>query len=136
MATVVYRVYGTGTTDMNDLEDYVFSIIATDTGAEYVFPEGTEPVEGLDSERIDINVIRLYEDNEKPQTATDWADVAAYRIFGSVFSVDQEFDSVESAKESESAFAKEAKGFVEDAKSLQEEDDSLLVDDEDEEETE
>jgi hypothetical protein len=134
MATVVYRVYDIAATDINDIEDYTFSIIATDEGAEYVFPEGRE-VMGLDVERIETNVMRLYGDGEKPETAEDWADVAATNLWGAIYKVEEDFESIDAAKESETAFATEAEGFRKDRELEAEEPDELLVDDEDEEET-
>jgi hypothetical protein len=135
MATAVYRVYDIAATDINDIEDYTFSIIATDEGAEYVFPEGRE-VMGLDAERIETNVMRLYGDGEKPETAEDWADVAATNLWGAIYKVEEDFESIDAAKESEAAFATEAEGFRKDRELEAEEPDELLVDDEDEEEEE
>ena len=135
MATVVYRVYDIAATDINDIEDYTFSIIATDEGAEYVFPKGRE-VMGLDAERIETNVMRLYGDGEKPETAEEWADVAATNLWGAIYMVEEDFESVEAAKESENAFAIESEGFRKDRELEAEEPDELLVDDEDDEETE
>ena len=133
MATVLYRVYDIAATDINDIEDYTFSIVATDEGVEYVFPEGRE-VMGLDSERIEINVMRLYEDGEKPESAEDWADAAALNLWGAIYKVEEEFASVDDAKKSEAAFAEEAEGFRKDSELEEEEEDELLVEDEDEEE--
>lgn len=135
MATVVYRVYSIDAVDINDIEDYLFSIVATEKGAEYVFPEGRE-VMGLDAERIEMNVIRLYDEGEVPETSEDWADVAALGIWGAVFKVEEEFDSVDSAKTAEAAIALEAEGFRKDFQLEEEnaEDELIVEDDEDEEE--
>lgn len=113
MAVVVYRVYSEEAVGIEDIEDYTFSIVATDSGAEYVFPEGQE-VMGLDAERIEMNTLRLYDEGEKPETPEEWADVAAYKIWGSIYKAPEEFSSVDEAKKFELALAEEAKALKED----------------------
>lgn len=134
MAVVVYRVYDIDATDVNDLEDYSFSVVATEEGAEYLIPDWANG-DGLDADRIEASVARNYQDEEKPETAEDWADVAVDRVYGSIFLVEEEYESVEAAKEGEAEFANEAflikQDYLADA-----DDNELMVDEDDEEEEE
>jgi hypothetical protein len=107
MTAIAYRVYGESNEDENNIEDYMFSVIASDTGAEYLFPAGKE-IEGLDSERIERNVLRLYGEAKKPETADDWAEVALYRLGGMVYESDETFETSKEAVKSEKEFALEA----------------------------
>lgn len=107
MAVVVYRVYNESNEDENNIEDYGFSVIASGTGAEYLFPAGRE-IEGLDSDRIERNISRLYGDEDKPETTDDWAEVALYRIGGIVYELDESFETSKEAVKAEKEFALEA----------------------------
>lgn len=133
MAVVVYRVYDSTAEDINDLEDYSFSVIATDEGAEYLIPEWSN-IEGLNSEQIEMNVVRNYPDGEKPETAEDWADVAIDRFRSSIFVVEEPYESVEQARKSEEEFASEAFLIKQDFLAAEEENELFVEEDEEEKE--
>ena len=112
MTAVVYRVYLETNEDENNIEDYIFSVIASETGSEYLF--GNRLDKGLDAERIDRNVLRLYGDNEKPATAEEWADVALHRVVGKVYKLNETFKSAKEASKAEKEFALEAEEMYQD----------------------
>ncbi len=118
MAIVVYRNYALHNNYEDEIEDYSFSVVASDTGAEYVFQRGDDPG-GLDSSRIDANVLRLYNKPEKPETAEEWADVARYRVGGVHYLLDQQYKTVEEAVAAEQDFAEEAAEMRKDMDSIE-----------------
>ena len=119
MAIVVYRIYDLYNKYEDDIEDYSLSVVASDTGAEYVFQRGAKPNSGLDSSRIDENVRRLYKKPDKPETAQDWADVARYRVGGVHYLLDQKYKTVEEAVAAEQDFAQEAAEMRKDMDSIE-----------------
>jgi spore coat polysaccharide biosynthesis protein SpsF (cytidylyltransferase family) len=121
MTAVVYRVYLETNQDENDTEDYIFSVIASETGSEYFF--GDKPSKGLDAERIERNVLRLYEKDEKPETIEEWAGMALYRVGGKVYKLAETFETAKEAIKAEKEFALEAEEMRKDMYESEEEDD-------------
>jgi hypothetical protein len=119
MAIVVYRNYELYNKYEDYIEDYSFSVVASDTGAEYVFKRDAKPISGLDSSRIDENVRRLYKKPEKPETAQEWADVARYNTGGMQYLLDQKYKTVEEAVAAEQDFAEEAAEMRKDMDSIE-----------------
>ncbi len=142
MAIIVARVYDFEAVDEDSIEDYFFSVIATDSGAEYFFleeegEEGTDGGEqggqnrwlGLDSDRIEMMVLRYYGEDDSPTTAEEWASVAISNIHGKAIFIENNHKTVEEAKTAEGLYAKEAKEYQEDLEDDQ--DDSSFTVDED-----
>jgi len=118
MAIVVYRIYALYNNYEDDIEDYSFSVVASDTGAEYVFQKDSRSY-GLDLSRIDENVRRLYKKPDKPETAEEWADVARYRVGGMQYLLDQQYKTVKEAVAAEQDFAEEAAEMRKDMDSIE-----------------
>jgi len=118
MDIVTYRIYALHNNYEDEIEDYSFSVVASDTGAEYVFQRG-EHSGGLDSSRIDANVRRLYKKPDKPETAEEWADVAKYRVGGVQYLLDQQYKTVKEAVAAEQDFAEEAAEMRKDMDSIE-----------------
>lgn len=69
----------------------LYGIVATDTGAEYVFPKGVEPWLNLD-DRLDFILGR---DEDEPDDAQGWLDLAS-RNLGSQAVLDAPYDDASS----------------------------------------
>jgi len=119
MDIVTYRIYALHNNYEDEIEDYSFSVVASDTGAEYVFQKDAKPNSGLDSSRIDENVRRFYKKPDKPETAEEWADVARYRVGGVQYRLDQQYKTVKEAVAAEQDFAEEAAEMRKDMDSIE-----------------
>lgn len=130
METVVLRAFADNALGADDLVSYLFSIIATDGGVEFVYPEGSTAF-SFDQQWAVDNARRL--GIETPTTADDWLSAAIHRVNRvSFFDGPETHDSIEAATAAENEFAAEAKEFQEDEKRAIEEDDLAIdiIDDE------
>jgi len=128
MAVEVTRVYSEFS-DPDFPEDFLFSIVADDSTAKYVFPK-EESIQGLDDERIDDMKNILWKD-EQPSTATDWTNIALYRVNGQFFD-GPEYSTLKEAIAGETQelnASKEIRDDYNDDGGVEDTDEELLVDD-------
>jgi hypothetical protein len=136
MAVKAVRVFSEQATSSDELDFYLFSIVASDDGAEYVFPDERE-VAGLDQDHIEDGYNRLTEGGVEPESPEDWIEIAAHRMVAKIFDVEEEYETVAKARLGEAAFASEAVEYIRDFESLDNEEDSLFVlEEEDDDEAE
>ena len=135
MTTKVIRVYVEDSgTDFP--EDFIFSIVADDTTARYVFPDDGE-VSGLDDGRI-LEIKNLLAKDEEISSALDWLDIAAYRTTGT-FVDGPEYKNLEEAVSLEKEELNKSKELRDDLSNLDDEDqeeDLIFFDEDDEDEAE
>ena len=131
MAVKVMRVFSERADSLNDLEYYSFSIIATEGGAEYVFPPGRE-VSGLDADRIAKNEERLSAKGDDAESPEDWIEAAGLNIRGVFLEPEEEYTSLSDARAGENAYAVEAGEFINDFESLDNDEDELFVEESEE----
>ena len=131
MAVKVVRVYGPQARTVDDIEHYMFSIIATESGAEYLFPTGYE-VEGFDAKRIEMNERRLSSLSIDTDTPEGWLQIAKYNLRMLVLPLEEDYETLRQARDGETRYAAEAVPFIEDFNNLDDpaEIDGLEVEDE------
>lgn len=132
MAVKVMRVFTEQANTLDDLEYYSFSIVATEGGAEYVFPPGHE-VSGLDADRITKNEERLSAKGEDAESPEDWIEAAGLNIRGLFLEPEEDYTSLSDARAGETAYAAEAAEFKDDFENLDNDEDELFVEESDEE---
>jgi hypothetical protein len=133
METVVLRAFADNALGADDLVSYLFSIVATDDGVQFVYPNDDDTAFSFDQQWALDNAARL--GMETPESIDDWLAASIHRINRvSFFDGPDTFDSVEAAVAAEKEFAEEAKEFKEDEK-LALEEGELELDIIDEEET-
>lgn len=133
METVVLRAFADNALGADDLVSYLFSIVATDEGVQFVYPDDNGGSFSFDQQWAVDNAARM--GIETPTTADDWLSAAIHRLHRiSFFDGPETFDSVEAAVAAEKEFAAEANDFKEDEKLALEEGEFELdiVDDEEE----
>lgn len=129
MAVNVTRIYVEGS-EQDLPEDFLFSIVADESTAKYVFAKDEE-ISGLDDERISDMKNILWKD-ETPSTPEDWANIALYRVNGQFFD-GPEYSTLDDAvsKETEELNkSKELRDDLNNEEGFEMTDDELLVDDE------
>ena len=124
MSASTVRVYSTRNEDPDDIEEFLFSVVADDTSARYVFP--TEPDDdwgGLNSERIQ-EILSAHYPEGAPTTAEQWAFLASSDING-MFYDGPEYDSIEDAVAGELPLLKRAQEIREIPDDIDEEEEAV-----------
>ena len=109
MSILVYRVYDENNTNPDDVEEYQFSVVASDSRANYVFPESLGEIPGLDSTRILDNISILYGDGYQADKAEEWVDAALYNIgLSTVYPTDNNYKNIVEALAGEQKFGEDS----------------------------
>lgn len=128
MSIKTVRVYDIQAEEPDELDLYLYSIAADNSGSQYIFAEGKE-VEGLDQKRIAENAVRIFGE-ESPVLDYEWISAAAPTM--AMMFDGPEYETMDEAVEAEKTFANEAALERADFEDSDDEEDSLLVDEDEE----